>query len=114
MITGHHLIAGREAAATHSPFQAENPTTSQKLEPHFGEATLTEADEALQAADGAFDNLRLAPAETRALLLEALADEILALGDELLNRAHAETALRAVPPTSTAGPEPRKRARSRR
>jgi NADP-dependent aldehyde dehydrogenase len=93
MITGHHLIAGREAAATHSPFQAENPGTSQKLEPHFGEATLTEADEALQAADGAFDNLRLAPAETRALLLEALADEILALGDELLNRAHAETAL---------------------
>ncbi len=29
-------------------------------------------------------------------------------------RAHAETALRAVPPTTAAGPEPRKRTRSRR
>jgi len=93
MITGHHLIAGREAAASHSPFQAENPTTSQKLEPFFGDATLAEADEALQAADGAFDALRLAPAETRARFLETLADEILALGDALLARAHAETAL---------------------
>jgi|JI6StandDraft_1071083.scaffolds.fasta_scaffold09978_4 alpha-ketoglutaric semialdehyde dehydrogenase len=93
MITGHHLIAGREAPASHSPFQAENPTTSQKLEPHFGEATLTEADEALQAADGAYDSLRLAPVETRARFLETLADEILALGDSLLERAHAETAL---------------------
>lgn len=93
MITGHHLIAGREAPAAHSLFQAENPSTSQKLEPHFGEATLTDADEALQAADGAFDALRLAPVEARAQFLETLAEEILALGDALLERAHAETAL---------------------
>ncbi len=93
MLTGHHLIAGREAAADHAPFQALNPTTNQKLTPFFGEATHAMADEALQAADGAFDSLRTASPETRAALLDHLADEIMALGDALLERAHQETAL---------------------
>jgi len=93
MITGHQLIAGREAPCDHSPFHATNPNTSEALEPAFCEATAAQADEALRAADGAFDALRAAPPETRALLLETLAEEILALGDALLERAHAETAL---------------------
>lgn len=93
MLTGHHIIAGRETATQHSPFQAVNPATNQPMEPHFSEATLAEADEALRAADGAFDALRATPVETRAAFLETLAEEILALGDTLLERAHAETAL---------------------
>lgn len=93
MLTGHHLIAGREVTADHSPFQALNPATNQKLDTSFGEGTAELADEALQAADSAFDALRTAPAETRAALLDHLADEIMALGDALLERAHQETAL---------------------
>ena len=93
MLTGHHLISGREAAADHAPFQAMNPTTNQKLEPVFGEATAALADEALLAADGAFDSLRTSSVETRAAFLDHLADEIMALGDALLERAHQETAL---------------------
>lgn len=92
-ITGHHLIAGREAAPSGHTFTPVNPSTSAALEPPFGDATHAEADEALQAADSAFDALRLASPETRAALLDAIADEIMALGDELLERAHAETAL---------------------
>jgi 2,5-dioxopentanoate dehydrogenase len=93
MITGNHFIAGREAPCDRSPFHASNPSTGEKLEPAFGEATGAQANEALLAADGAFDALRTATPETRALLLETLSDEILALGDALLERAHAETAL---------------------
>lgn len=93
MISGHQLIAGREAPCDHAPFHATNPSTSEKLEPAFCEATSAHADEALRAADGAFDALRAATPETRALLLEAIADEILALGEPLLERAHAETGL---------------------
>ncbi|HCN31442.1 MAG TPA: aldehyde dehydrogenase (NADP(+)) [Verrucomicrobiales bacterium] len=93
MLTGHHLIAGRETTTRHSPFQAVNPAANQLMEPHFSEATAAEADEALRAADGAFDALRTAPVETRAAFLETLAEEILTLGDALLERAHAETAL---------------------
>lgn len=92
-LTGNHLIAGREAAPHGSTFKAANPTTSETLEPAYGDATHAEADEALQAADAAFDALRLATPETRASLLDAIADEITALGDALLERAHAETAL---------------------
>jgi hypothetical protein len=92
-LTGHHFIAGREAAPQGHLFHAFNPTTSAQLEPAFGDATHAEADEALRAADGAFDALRFATPETRALLLDAIADEITALGDALLERAHAECAL---------------------
>lgn len=92
-LTGHHLIAGREAAPSGHAFNATNPTTSATLEPAFGDATHAEADEALQAAEAAFDALRLATPETRATLLDTIADEIMAMGDALLERAHAETAL---------------------
>ncbi|MBX7211090.1 MAG: aldehyde dehydrogenase (NADP(+)) [Verrucomicrobiaceae bacterium] len=91
-ITGHHFIAGRAVPPTGELFRATNPATSEAVEPGFGEGTAL-VDEALNAADAAFDGLRLAPVETRAKFLETLADEIVALGDALLERAHAETAL---------------------
>lgn len=91
-ITGNHFIAGKAVVPTGSLFKATNPSNSQSLEPSFGEGTAL-VDEALQAADAAFDELRLAPVETRAKFLDTLADEIVALGDALLERAHAETAL---------------------
>jgi NADP-dependent aldehyde dehydrogenase len=92
-LTGHQFIAGREAAPHGHLFHAFNPATGEQLEPVFGDATHAEADEALQAAESVFDTLRLATPETRAALLDAIADEITALGDALLERAHAETAL---------------------
>jgi 2,5-dioxopentanoate dehydrogenase len=92
-ITGHHLIAGAEIAPTGSLFQATHTAQGTSLEPKFGDASAELAHDALLSADAAFDALRLAPAETRAAFLETLADEILALGDTLLDRAHAETAL---------------------
>lgn len=63
------------------------------MEPIFHEAGAVEVNAALESADAAFDVLRTAPVETRAKLLEVLAEKIQALGDDLLNRAHAETAL---------------------
>lgn len=92
-LTGHHFIAGREAAPHGHLFHAFNPASSAQLEPAYGDATHAEADEALRAADAAFDALRLATPETRAELLDAIADEITALGDALLERAHAECGL---------------------
>ncbi len=92
-LTGHHLIAGRDAPCERSPFHAINPSTGKRIDPAFCEADADLANEALLAADGAFDALRTATPETRAQLLETLADEILALGDDLLQRAHEETAL---------------------
>ena len=92
-INGSHLIAGREAAPHSHSYFGVNPATSEKLQPAYADASEAEADEALQAAELAFDDLRLATPETRAALLDAIAEEIMALGDDLLIRAHAETGL---------------------
>jgi 2,5-dioxopentanoate dehydrogenase len=92
-LTGHHLIAGAEIAPTGHLFQAAHTATGEPLTPSFGDASAELAHDALLSADAAFDALRLAAPETRAAFLDSLAEEILALGDALLERAHQETAL---------------------
>ncbi len=90
---GHHFIAGQSIAADGATFHAINPSTSQPLEPAFGEATAAQVDTALNAADDAFDALRAAGPDARAKFLDLLADKVIGLGDALLERAFAETAL---------------------
>ncbi|HEY0967841.1 MAG TPA: aldehyde dehydrogenase (NADP(+)) [Opitutaceae bacterium] len=93
ILTGKSLIAGHTGATGGREFRAINPATATPLEPTFHEATITEVDAAVHAAADAFEKLRMQSAETRARLLEAIATEIEALGDALLERAHAETGL---------------------
>lgn len=90
---GQSIIAGSVASASAGAFSATNPTTGETLAPAFHEAPATLADAALRAADAAFDEFRSRTPDQRATLLEAIADGVEALGDELLQRAHAETAL---------------------
>ena len=59
----------------------------------WAEASAADVDRALAAADAAFAVYRRVPPAERAALLERIAAEIDALGDELLATAHAETAL---------------------
>jgi alpha-ketoglutaric semialdehyde dehydrogenase len=59
----------------------------------FEEATIAGVKQAFEAADAAFDEYRGLRPERRAVFLEAIAEEIEALGDELLSVASAETAL---------------------
>jgi alpha-ketoglutaric semialdehyde dehydrogenase len=95
MITlqGKSLLAGQTGAIGGTVFQAINPSTGETFAPDFHEASLAEVDTALNAAAAAFEVYRLQPAETRAKLLDSIAAEIEALGDALLQRAHAETGL---------------------
>ena len=92
-IYGKQLIATDSAASDVDTFQSVNPTTGEVFGEQFYEASQEEVNDACWLADQAYNDLRVAPAETRARLLEAIADEILALGDVLLERAHAETGL---------------------
>uniref|UniRef100_UPI001D11681F aldehyde dehydrogenase family protein n=1 Tax=Raoultella sp. 18093 TaxID=2681425 RepID=UPI001D11681F len=50
-------------------------------------------DRAAGLAAAAFDEYRALPLARRAAFLEAIADQIMALGDALLERAHSETGL---------------------
>jgi len=92
-IHGKHLLGGVPEAESPRLFYAINPATGQPLEPGFHEALPEEVDHALHLADGAFPALRALTPAQRAALLRAIAEEIMALGDLLLDRAHAETGL---------------------
>ena len=91
---GKNLIGGKAAASTGSKtFTGVNPATNEKLPTVFHEATVTEADEALSLAAKAFEEYRRQPAEKIAAFLDRVAEEIQKLGDELIQRASAETGL---------------------
>ncbi|MSU70364.1 MAG: aldehyde dehydrogenase (NADP(+)) [Opitutaceae bacterium] len=93
---GKSLLAGQTGAPGNAVFRAVDPATGEALLPDFTEAQVAEVDAALQAAAAAFQDYRRWPADTRARLLEAIATEIEALGDPLLQRAQLETGLPAA------------------
>ena len=74
-------------------FQATNPATGELLPATYAEATAESVATACAAAEAAFaEYAALSPAK-RADFLEAIADEIMALGDELIELCGRETAL---------------------
>jgi NADP-dependent aldehyde dehydrogenase len=93
LIHGKHLIAGAPAAAGPETFTATSPLGLELTPSVFAEAGEAEVDAALQEAAKAAPALRNAAPEARAVFLEAIATEILELGDALLERAHAESGL---------------------
>ncbi len=90
---GKNLIADVPSAESTETFQAINPATDTALETSFHCASPQEIDSALRGAESAFVGYRRLPAGKRAEFLEAIATQIEALGDALIQRAHAETAL---------------------
>jgi 2,5-dioxopentanoate dehydrogenase len=73
--------------------RGRNPATGELLEGEFLEASVADIDAAARAADRAFDSYAALTAARRAEFLRAIAQQLLALGDRLLERASAETAL---------------------
>ena len=93
-LTGEMLI-GRAAIRGQAGSQrAFNPTANAEIpEPEFGLGSRENVERAVDLATRAFDSYRNLPLERRAAFLEAIAEEILALGDALIERAHAESGL---------------------
>ena len=92
-LTGKNLIGNKHSAKGIITFHAKNPATQTVLETAFCEATSQEVDEAVNMAKKAFDEYRSKSNEERAQFLEAIAENIMALGDVLLKRCMEETAL---------------------
>jgi len=90
---GRNLLGGVPLDTAGHPFHATSPLTGETLEPAFLEASHAEVDRALALAEDAFGIYRKTPAEARAVFLETIAEEILAIGDALLQRAHQESGL---------------------
>ncbi|MDP3945765.1 MAG: aldehyde dehydrogenase (NADP(+)) [Lutibacter sp.] len=74
-------------------FSAINPTNNEQLEGTFVNASAEQVDEAVQKAISAFDIYRKKDKNSIADFLNQIADEILNLGDALLERCHLETGL---------------------
>jgi 2,5-dioxopentanoate dehydrogenase len=91
---GKNLIGGKPVASNNAKtFQALAAASGEKLAPVFHKATVAEADEAVALALKAFETYRRQPAEKIADFLNRIAEEILKLGDELIQRTSAETGL---------------------
>ena len=93
MVTGANFIGSRESRAASRGFRARNPATGKALSVAFAEATAAEVDAAARAAEAAFEAYAALPPARRAAFLRAIAERLVALGDALLERAQAETAL---------------------
>ncbi|MGK2286346.1 aldehyde dehydrogenase (NADP(+)) [Pedomonas sp. V897] len=91
-LTGELFIAGQRRSSTET-FKAIDPSTGEHLPTEFSIATVADVEEACRAAEAAFIEMRGISHERRAGLLEAIADAIMELGDELLERANKETGL---------------------
>jgi NADP-dependent aldehyde dehydrogenase len=73
--------------------RAIDPSNGSNLDPLFSGGTTTDVEQACGLAWLAFDIFRETGLEVRARLLEGVAEQLLALGDSLIERACAETGL---------------------
>lgn len=92
-ITGDMLIGGAAVRGKAATLRAFDPVRNTDIEPAFGAGDAGDVDRACQLAQQTFDVFRQAPLEQRARLLEAIGEQIAALGDALIERAHIESAL---------------------
>lgn len=90
---GSQFIGNQFSAKGQRTFQAFDPVKQQWLPASFTEATPEEIDAAVTLAANAFTHYKKASAEKRATFLMSIADNIIALGDELLETASSETGL---------------------
>ncbi|WKN43334.1 aldehyde dehydrogenase (NADP(+)) [Tunicatimonas pelagia] len=92
-ITGDQIIANNFLKSENSSFQAKNPANGEKLPTEFFEATAEEIDQAVKVAEEAFVVYRKKSDQERADFLDRIGEEIMNLGDTLLERCHQETGL---------------------
>ncbi|MDF2073949.1 aldehyde dehydrogenase (NADP(+)), partial [Pseudomonas mendocina] len=95
-LTGHNYIGGERRAAGTVEHKSLDASSGEALPYTFIQATPEEVDAAAQAAAAAYPTYRNLSAVRRAEFLEAIADEVDALGDDFVALVTRETALPAA------------------
>ena len=90
-IRGNLFINGEWLAGEAGTFHSYNPTSSEPHPQAFTAASLAQVDAACHAANAAANPFRETSPAERAAFLNCCADEIMALGDTLLQQITAET-----------------------
>ncbi|NVN17690.1 aldehyde dehydrogenase family protein [Muricauda sp. HICW] len=93
MITGKNCIAGEFSANGEVEFKTINPKLNKENPTTFVEVTKEEIEKAVDAAWDAFKVYRSVPGKQRAAFLNAIADEIQALDQELIDTYTKESGL---------------------
>ena len=93
MITGKNYIGSRLSSTGKVTFKTFNPQTNLENEPLFIEASVAEINESVALAEEAFKVFRNTSGAGRSVFLEAIAREIEALGDELIQTYCEESGL---------------------
>jgi len=93
MITGQNYIGNKHSAKGNKTYKTFNPQLNIENKTLFTEATAQEIDEAVQLASEAFKTFRYFSGKKKASFLNAIADEILALEDELIKTYCMESGL---------------------
>lgn len=92
-VQGKNFIGYALSSEGERQFKAYAPATDSYLPETFQCATIGEVNRTMELAERAFDSYSQVTAVERAGFLIAITEEILALGDQLLERAHLETGL---------------------
>ncbi|MBX7276867.1 aldehyde dehydrogenase (NADP(+)) [Pseudomonas sp. ERGC3:05] len=92
-LTGKMLIGQRAISGNREAIRAINPATGTPMEPAYAGGHGEHVEHACALAWAAFDTYRETSLADRAAFLDAIADNIEALGDALIERAVAETGL---------------------
>lgn len=92
-LTGLNFIGDHRSGKGSTTFKGINPARDEELEPKYMEATSEEIDQAAGKAEEAFEVYRRRSGADRAAFLEAVADEIMELGEALIGRCGRETGL---------------------
>ena len=92
-ILGTQFIDGQRTAVGGETFCSRNAATGTPLPYTFYQASSQQVQQAVAAAGAAFDEFRLTTPQQRAVLLETVADEIDALGDDFIAIVMQESGL---------------------
>ncbi|MBT8303447.1 MAG: aldehyde dehydrogenase (NADP(+)) [Bacteroidia bacterium] len=93
MITGKNFLGNEQSAKGNKDYKTFNPKLNIENEHVFIEATVEEINEAVDLATSAYDEFKIIGGKRKADFLNAIADEILALDDELIQTYCSETGL---------------------
>lgn len=92
-LTGNLLIGQESRFGSNGSIKAVNASTGAAIEPAFGGATADDLERACALAWTAFDQYRETSPEARATFLETIAQNILDIGDDLIERCMMESGL---------------------
>jgi 2,5-dioxopentanoate dehydrogenase len=92
-LTGKSIVGEKLVGGGSKSFKGENPATGKQLEPAFYESSVNDVNAAIEKAHTAFAVYRTKSGKEKAAFLEAIADEIVAIGDDLIKRCMEETGL---------------------